>query len=213
MDNKDNVSHIFNKYAKQYQDKYMNVDLYKQSLDLFCELVSNDNAQILDIGCGPGNVSQYLLNNRQDFQITGIDLAESMVELAKINNPLATFQTLDCRNINQINQNFDGIMCGFCLPYLNKEESQKLIKDASKMLNKNGILYLSCIQDKYSNSGPQGPSSGGSDTLNMYYYQAEQLINYLSDCGFSLIKSQQLDNPQQKDTSIKDLVLIARNSE
>ena len=45
---------VFNKLAKTYQDKFMNVDLYKDSFDFFCQNIKNENAEILDLACGPG---------------------------------------------------------------------------------------------------------------------------------------------------------------
>lgn len=209
MKNTSNVSHIFNKYANLYQDKYMNVDLYGETLDLFCDSIQANLAKILDIGCGPGNVTQYLLKKCSEFDVLGIDLAENMIELAQINNPHSRFQTMDCRKISQVPESFDGIMCGFCLPYLDQVEVTKLIKDASALLNKNGILYLSCMENDYANSGLQGPSSGEDEHIHMYYYQTQQLIELLNNHGFSVIKSFQLDNPQQSNPSIKDLVIIA----
>ena len=64
---------IFNKLAKMYQDKFMNVDLYSESFDLFCNAIQKENATILEIACGPGNITKYLLNKRPDFNILGID--------------------------------------------------------------------------------------------------------------------------------------------
>jgi len=210
MKNITKVRHIFNKYANLYQQKYRNVDLYGESLDLFCDSIQSDSAKILEVGCGPGNVTEYLLKRRSDFQILGIDLAENMIELAQLNNPKALFKVMDCRDISQISESFDGIMCAFCLPYLNQNETKKLIQEAAQLLYANGVLYLSCMEDDYANSGLQGPSSGDDDPIQMYYYQTQQLIDWLKESGFSIIQTYQLDNPQQNNPLIKDLVIIAR---
>ena len=44
MDNKLQAINVFNKHASAYQDKYMNIDLYADSLDLFCANISKPNA-------------------------------------------------------------------------------------------------------------------------------------------------------------------------
>ncbi len=41
----------FNKLAQQYQDKYMEMELYNNTYDIFCDLISNDRAEILEIVC------------------------------------------------------------------------------------------------------------------------------------------------------------------
>src|SRR6476660_8726042 len=50
---------LFNKLAKQYQDKYMDVSLYHHSFDIFCRHISKPNAEILELACGPGNITKY----------------------------------------------------------------------------------------------------------------------------------------------------------
>ena len=151
---------IFNKMANVYQDKFMNVDLYGTSFDLFCKKVEKENASVLELACGPGNITKYLLNKRPDFKIIGTDLAPNMIELAKINNPTAEFQLMDCRDIGMLEKKYDAIMCGFCLPYLSKEESIKLIADSSKILKPQGIFYLSTMEDDYNKSGFKKGSGG-----------------------------------------------------
>ncbi len=74
------------------------------------------------------------MKKRPDFNILGTDLAPNMIELAKINNPQASFQLLDSRAITSLNKTYGAIMCGFYLPYLSKEEAIQLIADAAKIL-------------------------------------------------------------------------------
>ena len=39
----------------------MDISRYHELLDLFCEQLAKENPDILDLACGPGNISQYLL--------------------------------------------------------------------------------------------------------------------------------------------------------
>jgi trans-aconitate methyltransferase len=79
----------WNKVARLYQEKFMDLDLYDDTYDTFCDEVNIENATILEIGCGPGNITKYILNKRPDFIIDGIDISPNMIELAKTNNPTA----------------------------------------------------------------------------------------------------------------------------
>ena len=65
--------HVFNKYAEVYQDKYMDVSLYHSTLDLFAASVANERAEILELACGPGNVTRYLLDKCPGWKILGTD--------------------------------------------------------------------------------------------------------------------------------------------
>ena len=130
---------VFDKHATLYQEKFMDVNLYGDTFDFFCDTIKKQDADLLEIACGPGNITKYLLNKRPDLKIFGIDLAPAMIELAKINNPTAEFHLMDCRQIGTITKKFDAIMCGFCLPYLTKDETIKLLSDASILLNSKGF--------------------------------------------------------------------------
>lgn len=154
---------IFNKYANDYQERFMDVSLYHYSLDLFCENITKQNASVFELACGPGNITKYLLTQKTDLQITGTDLAPNMVELAQKNNPTANFKMMDCRNLSLLNNTYDAIMCSFCLPYLTKNEAVKLIEDCGKILNTAGVIYLSTmIEDENNKTGFQIGSKGDS---------------------------------------------------
>ncbi len=199
---------IFNHYAIDYQNKFMNVDLYQHSFDLFCDNIPKENAEILEIACGPGNITKYLLNIRPDFKILGIDLAPNMIELARINNPEAKFEVMDCRDIGLLPNRYDAIMCGFCLPYLSKEESIKLINDATLQLKSDGVIYISTMEDDYSKSGIQTNSYG--DQIYMYFHKADYLTQALQANGFKIIDLTRQDYPTQAETKTTDLLILAR---
>jgi ubiquinone/menaquinone biosynthesis C-methylase UbiE len=172
----------WNKVAKLYEDKFMNLDLYNDTYDKFCELLLKKNPTILEIGCGPGNITKYLLNKRPDFEIIGIDISPNMIELAKKNCPNAKFEVMDSREIDNIKTKFDAIVCGFCLPYLSEFDAEKIIIDCENLLNKNGILYLSFVEGKKDKSGYKKGSSG--DRTYFYYHNLESLTNHLKTNSF-----------------------------
>jgi cyclopropane fatty-acyl-phospholipid synthase-like methyltransferase len=198
---------VFDTHAKAYQDKFMNVDLYSEALDLLCDSLKSPQSTILELACGPGNITKYLLDRKPDLKIFGTDLSVNMLELAKTNNPSATFQLMDCRDIHRIKDRYDGIVVGFCLPYLSKEEAWKLIHDASKILNPNGVLYLSTMEDDYSKSGLEASSSGNE--IYMHYHQADYLMKYCIDEGFKVIHSGRKEYTDHNGKAVKDLMIVA----
>lgn len=202
---------VFNQYALEYQERFMDVSLYHHSLDLFCKHLSQANASVLELACGPGNITKYLLSQLPTLQISASDLAPNMVELAKQNNPSAQCYVMDCRALNTIHQNFDALMCGFCLPYLSPSEAQQLIQDGSILLNKNGIIYLSTmIEDEQHQSGIQTNSKG--DEVMMYFHQADYLKSALKQHGFILLDEIYQDFPNSEQKTNTDLILIAKKS-
>ena len=188
----------------------MNMNLYHDTFDKFCEFIKNDKATILDIACGPGNVMKYLLQKRPDFKIAGLDLAPNMVELAKRNNPRADFHIMDCRDIEILKEKYDAIMCGFCMPYLSKKECAKLIGDSSGLLNTNGLLYISTMEDDYNKSGYEKTSFSGTDMVYIYYHQPDFLASKLERNGFDIIDLQRKNYPEADGTFLTDMIFIAQ---
>ena len=119
MDNYQKTFETWNKVAELYQDKFMYLDLYNDTYDRFCELIEKPDPAIFEIGCGPGNITKYLLNKRPDFKIFAIDVAPKMIELARANNPTADFAVMDCRQIGSLRLKFDAIIpAGLAVIYL-----------------------------------------------------------------------------------------------
>lgn len=182
MDRYKETFETWNKVAVQYQELFMDLDLYTDSYDLICNSIPRNNPKILELGCGPGNITKYLLSKRPDFEISGTDIAPNMIALAKKNNPQAAFACMDCRHIDSLKTKFDGIVCGFCLPYLSPEDSQKLISDCADLLNDNGLLYISFVAGDPAKSDYQSSSTG--DRSYFYFHDLDNLKATLTGCGF-----------------------------
>lgn len=199
---------VFNKLAGLYQSKFMDVSLYHDSFTVFCNAIKKSNPEVLELACGPGNITKYLISQRPDFKILATDLAPNMIELAKINNPTAECVLMDSKNIRSLNQNYDALMCGFLLPYLSKEEAIQLITDATKILTKDGVIYISTMEDDYSTSGFRKGSTG--DEIYMHYHQADYLIEALKSNGFEIISESRKVYPANDGSDTVDLILIAK---
>lgn len=66
MDKYEETFETWNNIASIYQDKFMKLDLYNDSYDYICTSISKQGANLLEIGCGPGNITKYLLSKRAD---------------------------------------------------------------------------------------------------------------------------------------------------
>jgi len=199
---------LFNHYANDYQNKYMDVSGYHETLDLFCKSIENKNAKILELACGPGNITKYILDKQPNFNILATDLAPEMLKLAKENNPKADVRIMDCKGISQLKAQYDGIICGFGLPYLTKEETIKFINDSSRALVKGGVIYLSTMEDDYEKSSLKS-SSDGKHQLFMHYHEANYLLDSLTSSGFKILHEIRQDFPEKDQSITTDLIIIA----
>ena len=133
----ENASEIFNTHAKLYEQKYMDVSRYVLGIQRFL-VGMKMNAHVLELGCGPGNLTKMIHEFRPDLQITGIDLAPEMVNLAQKNVPSGSFQVMNALDMAQLDQQFDGVVAGFVLPYLSKEECSELFQKSARLIYPDG---------------------------------------------------------------------------
>ena len=158
----------WNKVAEMYESYFMDLDIYNSSYQSFCNLFKETKPRILDIGCGPGNITKQLLKLMPSADLMGIDMAENMIVLAKKNVPNAYFEVMDCRNLDHYHGEFEGVVAGFCIPYLNADETAKLFADVYDVLTEDGIFYVSFVAGEPSNLGFFKGSKGGQKYFNFF---------------------------------------------
>lgn len=197
----------WNKVASFYEEKFMNLNIYDHTYDFFCNSIQASNANILEMGCGPGNITKYILSRRSDFKVYGTDISRNMIELARKNNPAAKFDEIDCRQINSIERKFEGIICGFCIPYLSADETDTLITDSYKLLNDNGVFYLSFVEGNPANSGYRVGSTG--DRIFFNVFNSDSIIYSLQKTKFEVLKKFNVDYKLSSSENETHTILIA----
>lgn len=204
----ESCKHIFDDYATEYVERYMDVDRYKDSLDRFYTLLKPEQKNILDLGCGPGNLSHYLMQKNPLLKVFGIDLSENMIRIAKEFNPKGEFQIGDVRKIKVEGKKLDAVIAGFCLPYLSLEETCGLLDELKKSIAQGALFYFSTIEGDYQLSGPVTNSKG--DQLNMYFYTENLLRKELEERGFCVLSTEQITYTDHHSKTVTDLILLAQ---
>lgn len=202
------TSLTWNEIADVYASHFMDLEIYNEGYELFTQRLPASSPRVLEIGCGPGNISKHIRSMISDAEIEGIDVAPAMIELAKANNPKGKYYEMDARNIQMIANNYHGIACGFCIPYLSKTDVVKLFLDCRNLLYSDGLFYLSFVDGDYSKSGFQTGSTG--QRVYFYYHESEFILNCLINSGFELIENSIVDYSKSDASIEKHCVLIAR---
>src|SRR5262249_12971561 len=158
--------------------------LYDDGYRTFCELLPPGRARVLDAACGPGNVSRYLMAQRPELDLLGIDLAPRMVELARAAVPSARFARRGRRPFDDLQTRFDGIIFAFGLPCLSRDEGAAFIRAADQALQPEGVVYLSMMLGNSEESGLERCSSG--DPVYVTYHDEEEVIGSLERFGFGV---------------------------
>ena len=199
----------YNDVADLYEQTFMGSDLYSSSYDRFLKLIK-PGSSVLEVGCGPGNVSRYLLNQKPDLKITGIDYAEQMIQRSKVNNPKVNYKVLDCKEIDTLKMKYDVAFSAFCTPYLSLNDCKKLFTAFADIIKPEGFLYLSTMEGDPLTSGYQG-SSSHDGKVYIYYHQKRDLVESLESNGFEIIDSFR-QAYKNKDAEATDLFIFAKLS-
>ncbi len=200
----------FDEFASEYAERFMNIDSYQKHFDEFSDMIESNQPKILELACGPGNVTKFLKQRFPDSEIIAIDLAPRMIGIAKQTVCGVDFRVMDVRDIKSLEMKFDAIMCSFCLPFLSKTDTEKLISDCSEMLNKNGVLYLSTMEGDETKAGFETTSFSGNSEVYFNYHRKEDLEKSLIKSGFSIDYNTHQDYIESDGSISIDLIMIAR---
>jgi predicted TPR repeat methyltransferase len=201
---------VFDKYAQKYLDTYQNVPTYLASYDAFLPFIPFQTGQVLELGCGTGMISKYLVSKGTKHQITLTDLSAAMLQIAAQEVPAAKTCLLDARYPKALNQSFDGIVAGFVLPYIQAEEAVLWFKELAACLVPNGALYISYLQADPSESGYKRSSDKQSGCFQ-FFYQLPWIEQQLMQAGFTVHIG--ADTSPSPDTDPKQVYVIATRTQ
>jgi len=134
---------LYKKFAKYYDLCYSKKDYLKETkfLNHLIKINHIKGKKILDVGCGTGNHDIYM--EKQGFSITGIDLNQEMLNIARKKNDSIKWLQGDMKTFN-IHKKFDIIICLFSTIHYNLDykELKKTLTNFFKHLKKNGLLIF-----------------------------------------------------------------------
>lgn len=102
-------------------------------------------AKILDIGCGPGIPIARMLS--KGHNVTGVDISEEQIKLARANVPQAEFIVGDIMSVDFAKDSFDAVICYYSIFHLPREEHAELFAKIAKWLKPGGYLLATLSND------------------------------------------------------------------
>ncbi|GBC62812.1 class I SAM-dependent methyltransferase [Desulfonema ishimotonii] len=210
MDKTRRTIETYDQCAESFEQKFMDLALYKDSLTCFSERLRPGDA-VLDLGCGPGNVSKFLTERVRDLHLLGIDLSEEMVRLARKNVPGAEFRAWDIRKLRLENRSFDAVVAAFCLPFLYDAEAEALIHRVGSLLKPGGQAYLSCMEGDGAGFETTSFSSGKEMFFN--YFSEDFLVNAFTAGQLEIRRRIRQDYPEADGSITTDMIFILEKTD
>jgi ubiquinone/menaquinone biosynthesis C-methylase UbiE len=138
----------YDRLAPIYDRRWQNY--INKSLSFLVNFADIDtSATILDLACGTGELAKLLLEKNPQQQITGVDISESMLEIAR--NKLKTYPnvSLYCASVKFLpfdNDSFDLVTCANAFHYFENPELT-LIEIKRVLKPKGEIIILDWCRD------------------------------------------------------------------
>ncbi|MDP2671933.1 MAG: class I SAM-dependent methyltransferase [Candidatus Daviesbacteria bacterium] len=137
--NNDLVKQGYNKVAKNYSSER---DQFKKNkyLEQLVKLLK-PGAIVLDIGCGSGvPVDKYLVD--KGFKVTGFDISEKQIELAKQNVPQATLEVKDMSKLKEGEYKVGAVVSFYAIFHTPREQHQELFEKINSFLSQGGYILV-----------------------------------------------------------------------
>lgn len=138
-DNIKNSIEYWNNIHKEYNKNQIKFDEWLNDFD---EIINNCKTPILDLGCGSGNNTLYLINKNK--KVIAADLSSNAITNIIKNFP----EIYDTKCFNMLDgfpfkdNSFEVIIADLSLHYFKKQDTEKIVKDLKRILCKNGYLII-----------------------------------------------------------------------
>lgn len=139
------------------------------------------DAGVLDVGCGAGVPFTLWLSER--FQVTGVDISEEQLNLARQNVPRATFLCLDMVALDVPPQSFDAITCFYAMIHVPRDQHARVLANFNRALKPNGLSLL------ITGNGDLPDDLDDFFGAEMYWshFDRETSLQMIRDAGFEII--------------------------
>ena len=149
---KNDYSKIYRLYADDYGNDNEHFDLIDKSIDI----VTQRNLlkyQVIDLGTGPGNVTDYLLN-KNISNIIAVDFSPEFIRFLKKKYSGNKLIHVVCSDmLEYLKQRKPSSAClitaGFSIIHVVDKEVDELFKEIHRVLVPGGLFVMSCFKGVY----------------------------------------------------------------
>lgn len=176
----------YNRTAHEYEKNVRDLHHKKEGIIFINHL--QPGSLILDLGCGDGR--DALIFSERGFKVTGIDLSDEMLNIARKKVNSGIFEKMDIRSLKFKDCSFDGIWAVASLLHVPKKDIPRVLSESYRVLNRGGIMYASVkvgegaeikIDKRYDESAFKFYS----------YFQPAEFERFVRGVGFKVLESQE----------------------
>ena len=140
----------------------------------------------LDFGCGVGRLTFPLTHHFTE--VTGVDVARSMIEKAK-----SHAERGDCRFVHNTcsdlkvfpSRSFDLVLSLITLQHMAPRFAFRYIRDIHRLLARNGVFLFQLPEAAVPGDGPS--TLDGTPVMEMHGIPRNAVLNFIDDLGFRML--------------------------
>ncbi len=161
----------YNKHTKKLQDDHV-VDFIKY-------YNFEKNLKVLDCGCADGRNSEYLIN--EEFEVTGVDFSQTVIERTQKRLTKGKFLTGDIRKLDKIESNsFDFLIDAGALHVNFPKDIISIIEEYHRILKPSGKMFIRVFNKDDDTPNPIFPVNA-EGTMPVFGYSESTFINRIKD--------------------------------
>ena len=158
--------------------------------------------EVLDLGCGSGDPADIEIARLH--QITGVDISNAQVELARQNVPHGKFIHGDLAALDFPDNSFDAVVSFYTLEHLPREQHGEILKRIHGWLRPGGLLLFS------HEAGDMNDVTGQWLGVPMFIsvFDPETMRRLVQDAGFELAETE-IESQLEQGREVPYLWIIA----
>jgi ubiquinone/menaquinone biosynthesis C-methylase UbiE len=158
---------------------------------------------VLDLGCGSGDPADIEISKRHE--ITGVDISQAQIRLARDNVPSGNFVHADAASVRFPAASFHAVVSFYTLEHLPRVEHAPLLRRVQRWLREGGYLLLSMEAAE-----EEGIVSKWLD-VPMFFscFDPETMRHLIEEAGFEIVETA-IETQVEQGNEIPYLWVLAR---
>lgn len=172
--------------AEEYTTKMLEFEFFPEKIQVVTDVLSGRHVStIIDVGCGQGHYSRYLIS--KGYDVTGIELSDVCCKKFLFDVKHICMSVVDY--VEQHNDRFDFVLCTDVLEHLHVSDIPSVLKGFSNMSDVAllGIANHSSVVDGNELHLIQKPAEWWTEQLNPYFRKTSVCMNIKDGLFFFIL--------------------------
>ena len=180
------IKDFYNATANEWAEKWYANEMLLPLLREFAALLPG-GPRVLDAGCGAGYESMRLA--RLGADVTGVDISEESIAIARARNADCRFELMDCRRLDQSLGEFDGIASIALIVHIEDSELPLVFDGFKKLMRPAGFLFVAFVEGNgLSEEKSYVEINGEAYNRAFYLHSKSRVIEIAKAAGFDFFE-------------------------